>query len=91
MVAFNTICSYIGPRDIVHKHLSYNVWLLRAEWSMSKLKGNNETKYEVKGRSLVRLDYEYKFEEFGEPCDERLEAIESKSNKVLGNFIAKED
>jgi hypothetical protein len=38
------------------------------------------------------LKYKYKFErEFGEPCDEWLDTIEAKCNKVLGNFVAEED
>jgi hypothetical protein len=92
MVASNTMCSYISTRDLNQEHLAYNVFPLRAEWSMPEPKGDNKTKHEVKGRSLVRLDYKYKFEEeFSEPCDEWLGTIELKINEVFGNFIAKED
>lgn len=59
---------------------------------MAKPKGDGKTKHEVKGRSPVRLNYKYKFEEeFGQPFNEWLEVIKSKSNEVLGNFIVKED
>jgi hypothetical protein len=45
---------------------------------MLELKGECDTKYDVKGRSLVRLSYKYKYEEeFGEPYDEWLDPIES--------------
>jgi hypothetical protein len=58
----------------------------------AELKGNGETKHEVKGKILVSLNYEYKFEkEFGKLCNKWLELIESMSNEVLGNFIIKED
>jgi hypothetical protein len=33
------------------------------------------------------LKFTYKFEsEFGEPCDEWLEAIEEKCNEILGSY-----
>jgi hypothetical protein len=61
MVAFNTICSYICTRDLVQEHLAYRIWPLKVEWSMQESKGDDEMKHEVKGRSFVRLNYEYKF------------------------------
>jgi hypothetical protein len=70
MVAFNTVCSYIGTRNLVQEHLPYNVWPLRAKWSILESKNDGEMNHEVKSRSLVRLNYKYKFEEeFGEHCD----------------------
>jgi hypothetical protein len=40
---------------------------------------------------LIRLHYKYKFEdEFGEPCDEWLDAIEDKCNEILGKYSKKE-
>lgn len=36
---------------------------------------------------LVRLRYNYKFEEeFGEPCNEWLDSIEERCDEILGNF-----
>jgi hypothetical protein len=59
---------------------------------MLEPKGDGETKHEVKGKRLVSLNYEYKFEkEFGKPCIKWLGLIVSMSNEVLGNFIIKED
>lgn len=58
----------------------------------ARFKGDGETKHEMKGECFVRLDYKYNFEEeFGEPCDEWLEIVESKNNEVLGNLVAKQD
>jgi hypothetical protein len=28
LMAFNTVCTYIGTRDLVQEHISYKVWLL---------------------------------------------------------------
>jgi hypothetical protein len=35
-IASNTICTYIGTRDLVQEHISYKVWPLENEWEMSK-------------------------------------------------------
>lgn len=84
IVAFNAVCTYISTRDIVQEHLSYRVWPLRAEWEMPKMTDEDASATEP---GLVRLRYKYKFEEdFGEPCDEWLDAIERKCNEILGNF-----
>jgi hypothetical protein len=34
--AFNTVCTYIGTRDLVQEHIAYKVWPLASEWEMSK-------------------------------------------------------
>lgn len=89
MVAFNIVCSYIGTRDLVQQHLAYNFWRVRAEWAMPERKDDDK---EPASESLINLKYMYKFEkEFGEPCDEWMEAIEAKCNEMIGNFVAKED
>jgi hypothetical protein len=35
-IAFNTICTYIGTRDLVQEHIAFKVWPLANEWEMSK-------------------------------------------------------
>lgn len=50
IVAFNTVCSYIGTRDLDQKHLTYNVWPLEVEWSMPEPKGDGYIKHEVKAK-----------------------------------------
>jgi hypothetical protein len=34
--AFNTVCTYIGTRDLVQEHIAYRVWPLADEWEMPK-------------------------------------------------------
>jgi hypothetical protein len=36
LMAFNTICTYIGTRDLVQEHIVFKVWPLANEWEMSK-------------------------------------------------------
>jgi hypothetical protein len=36
LVAFNTMCSYIGTRDLVQEHIAFKVWPLVNEWEMPK-------------------------------------------------------
>jgi hypothetical protein len=33
--AFNTVCTYIGTRDLVQEHIAYRVWPLASGWEMS--------------------------------------------------------
>jgi hypothetical protein len=54
MVAFNTVCTYIDTRDLVQKHMAFNIWLLRFEWAIPELKESSPTKQEP---GLVRLKY----------------------------------
>jgi hypothetical protein len=35
-MAFNTICTYIGTRDLVQEYIAFKAWLLANEWEMSK-------------------------------------------------------
>jgi hypothetical protein len=94
MVAFNTVCSFIGTRDLVQEHLAYNILPLRAEWTMPEPKSDGSKKHQEESGSLVRIRYMYKYKfetEFGEPSAEWLEVIESNCNEVLGTFIMKED
>jgi hypothetical protein len=30
--AFNTVCTYIGTRDLVQEHIAYRVWPLASGW-----------------------------------------------------------
>jgi hypothetical protein len=34
--AFNTVCTFIGIRDLVHEHIAYRVWPLVSDWEMPK-------------------------------------------------------
>jgi hypothetical protein len=36
LMAFNTVCTYIGTRDLVQEHIAFKVWPLANEWEMPK-------------------------------------------------------
>jgi hypothetical protein len=36
LMAFNTVCTYIGTRDLVQEHITFKVWPLVNEWEMPK-------------------------------------------------------
>jgi hypothetical protein len=84
MVEFNTVCTYVKTRDLVQEYLAFKTWPLRAKWEMSEMSKKDAS---VAEPGLVRLRYKYNFEdEFGEPCDEWLDFIESKCNEILRNY-----
>ena len=65
-IAFNTICTYIGTRDLVLEHISYKVWPLANEWEMPKeaTAGSSQS-------GLVYLKYTFRFRsQFDEPNDD---------------------
>jgi hypothetical protein len=77
--AFNTICTYIGTRDLVQEHIAYRVWPLASGWEMPKeaAAGSNEG-------GLVYLKYTFKYRsQFDEPNDDWLDAIEATSDEFL--------
>jgi hypothetical protein len=92
LVAFSAVCSYIGTRDLVQEHLAFKVRPLASHWEMLETKEDSPTKQDAEKGGLMHLKYTYKYRnQFGEPDDDWLEAIESKCNKILGNFLKKED
>ena len=34
--AFNTLCTYIGTRDLVQEHIAYRIWPHASGWEMPK-------------------------------------------------------
>jgi hypothetical protein len=36
LVAFNTVCSYIGSWDLVQEHIAFKIWSLVNKWEMPK-------------------------------------------------------
>jgi hypothetical protein len=34
--AFDTVCSFIGTRDLVQEHVTYRIWPLIDSWEMPK-------------------------------------------------------
>jgi hypothetical protein len=63
LLVFNTVCSYIGTRDLVQEHIAFKVWPLVNDWEMPKeiAAGSSES-------GLVYLKYTYRYRsQFGEP------------------------
>jgi hypothetical protein len=86
-VAYNTVCTYIGFRDLVQEHIAYRVWPLSSGWEVPK-----ETTAESSKGGLVYLKYTFKYRsQFDEPNDDWLDAIETTSDELLGAYSRTED
>jgi hypothetical protein len=84
---FNTVCTYIGTRDLVQEHIAYRVWPLASGWEMLKeaTAGSNEG-------GLIYLKYTFKYiSQFNEPNDDWLDAIEATRDELLGAYSRAED
>jgi hypothetical protein len=85
--AFNIVCTYIGTRDLVQEHISYKVWPLISEWEMPKEAAAGSSQ-----GGLVYLKYTFRFRnQFDEPNDDWLNAIEATSDEILGAYSKAED
>jgi hypothetical protein len=85
--AFNTICTYIGMRDLIQDHISYRVWPFASGWEMPKeaVAGSSQS-------GLIYLKYTFRFRDrFDEPNDDWLDAIEATSDELLGAYSRAED
>jgi hypothetical protein len=86
-MAFNTICTYIGTRDLVQEHIAYKVWPLANGWEMPKeaAAGSSQS-------GLVYLKYTFRYRsQFDEPNDDWLDTIEATSDELLGAYSRTED
>jgi hypothetical protein len=64
--AFNTLCTYIGTRDIVQEYIDYRVWPLASGWEMSKEADTGSIQ-----NGLVYLKYTFRYRsQFDEPNDD---------------------
>jgi hypothetical protein len=87
LMAFNTVCTYIGTRDFVHEHIAFKVWPLVNEWEMPK-----ETAASSSQGGLVYLIYTFRYRsQSNEPNDDWLDAIEAISDELLGAYSKAED
>jgi hypothetical protein len=80
--AFNTVCTYIGTRDLVQEHIAYTVWPLANGWEMPKeaIAGSSQN-------GLVYLKYTFRYmSQFDEPNDDWLDVIEATSDELLGAY-----
>jgi hypothetical protein len=84
---FNTMCTYIGTRDLVQEHIAYRVWPLACGWEMPK-----ETATGSSQNGLVYLKYTFRYRsQFDEPNDDWLDAIEVTSDELLGAYSKAKD
>jgi hypothetical protein len=84
---FNTVCTYIGTRDLVQEHIAYRVWPLGSGWEMPK-----ETADGSSEGGLVYRKYTFKYRsQFDKPNDDWLDAIEATSDELLGAYSRAED
>jgi hypothetical protein len=87
-MASNTVCIYIGTRDLVQEHIAFKVWPLANECEMLK-----ETEAGSNQGGLVYLRYTFQYIiQFDEPNDDWLDAIEATSDEqLLGAYLKAED
>jgi hypothetical protein len=87
-MAFNTVCTYIGTKDLVQEHIAYRVWPLGSGWEMPKEAAAGSSQ-----GGLVYLKYTFRYiNQFNEPNDGWLDCIEATSDKLFGaNTRAKDD
>jgi hypothetical protein len=85
--SFNTVCTFIGTRDLVQEHIAYRVWPLVNDWEMPKEAAAGSSK-----GGLVYLKYTFRYrEQFDEPNDKWLNCIEATSDELLGAYTRAED
>jgi hypothetical protein len=85
--AFNIVCTYKCTRDLVQEHIGYKVWPLESGWEMPK-----EAAVGSSQGGLVYLKYRFKNRnQFDEPNDDWLYAIEATSDELLGAYSRAED
>jgi hypothetical protein len=85
--AYNTVCTYIGTRDLVQEHIAYKVWPLKSRWEMPKeaAAGSSQS-------GLIYLKYTFKYRsQFDEPNDDCLDAIDATSDELLGAYSRAKD
>jgi hypothetical protein len=86
-MTFNTVCTYIGTRDLVQEHIAYRVWPLGSGWEMPK-----ETVVRSSQGGLVYLKYTFRYrDQFDEPNNDWLDCIEATSDELLGAYTRAKD
>jgi hypothetical protein len=74
----------------VQEHIAFKVWPLAADWEMSK--DTRAGSSQNAGSSLIYLKYTDRYiNQFGEPDDEWLDAIEATNDELLGAYTKVED
>jgi hypothetical protein len=84
---YNTVCTYIGTRDLVQEHIAYRVWPLGSGWEMPKEATTGSSQ-----DGLVYLKYTFRYRyQFDEPNDDWLDCIEETSDELLGGYTRAKD
>ena len=74
-------------RALVQEHIAYKVWTLASEWEMPKEAAAGSSQ-----GGLVYLKYTFRFRnQYDEPNDDWLDAIEATSDEILGAYSKVED
>jgi hypothetical protein len=85
--AYNTVCTYIGTRDLVQEHIAYRVWPLTSGWEMPNKAASGSSQH-----GLVYLKYTFRYKnQFDDPNDDWLDCIEVTSDELLGAYTRAED
>jgi hypothetical protein len=85
--AFNSVCTFIGTRDLVQEHIAYRVWPLVNDWEMPK-----ETAAGCSQGGLVYLKYTFRYRDhFDEPSDDWLNYVEATCDELLGAYTRVKD
>jgi hypothetical protein len=85
--AYNTVCTYIGTRDLIQEHIAFKVWPFGSGWEMPKEAAAGSSQ-----GGLVYLKYTFKYRsQFDEPNDDWLNAIDATSDEFLGAYSRAED
>jgi hypothetical protein len=84
---YNTVCTYIGTRDLVQEHIAYKVWPLGSGSKMPKEVADGSSQ-----GSLIYLKYTFKYRsQSDEPNDDWLDAIEATNDELLGAYSRAKD
>jgi hypothetical protein len=87
LMAVDTVCTYIGTRDLVQEHIAFKVWSLANEWEMTK-----ETTTGSSQGGFVYLKYTFPYRsQFDEPNDDWIDVVEATSDGLLGAYSKTED
>jgi hypothetical protein len=85
--AFNTVCTFIGTRDLVQEHIAYRVRPLVSGWEMPKEAAAGSSQGD-----LVYLKYTFRYrDQFDELNDDWLDCIEATSDELLGAYTRAKD
>jgi hypothetical protein len=85
--SFNTVCIFIGTRDLVQEYIAYRVWPLVSDWEMPKEDATGSSQ-----GGLVYLKYTFRYrDQFDESNDDWLNCVEATSDELLRAYTRAKD